>query len=134
MRKTVNSVGQCLSVALLLCSVVPNAAAAGGPLDGKSFVGTMTARGKTKEDKDTFVFKDGKFRSTMCDAYGFTEAAYTAAVSDTSIRFEAEATSPTEGTMKWKGTVKGDWVEGTAVWTKRGQTDTVYTFKGTLTK
>ena len=28
----------------------------------------------------------------------------------------------------------GDTVEGTAVWTKRGQTDTVYTFKGTLTK
>ncbi len=121
-------------MALLLCWLVPNAAAAGGPLDGKSFVGVTTARGKAKGDRDTFVFKDGKFRSTMCDAYGFTETPYTAAVSDVSTTFEAEATSPSEGTMKWKGAVKGDTVEGTAVWTKRGQTDTVYTFKGTLKK
>ncbi len=114
MRKSVNSVGLCLAVALLLCWPVSNAAAAGGPLDGKSFVGTMTARGKTTGDKDTFVFKDGKFRSTMCDSYGFTETAYTAAVSDVSTTFQAEAASPREGTMKWKGTVKGETVEGTA--------------------
>ena len=114
MRKTLNSVGPCLVMALLLCWLVPDAAGAGGPL-GKSFVGAMTAKGKTKGDKDTFVFKDGRFRSTACDAYGFTETAYTAAVSDVSATFEAEATSPSEGTMRWKGTVKGDTVEGTAV-------------------
>ena len=94
----------------------------------------MTEKGKTKGDPDTFVFKDGKFRSTACDAYGFTETSYTAAVSDVSTTFEAEATSPKEGTMKWKGTVKGDSLEGTAVWTKNGQADMHYTFKGTLKK
>jgi len=134
MREALNRIGRCLAVALLICWSVPDAAAGGGPLDGKSFVGAMTARGKAKGDKDTFVFKDGKFRSTLCDGYGFAETAYTAAVSDVSTRFEAEATSPQEGTMKWKGTVKGDTIEGTAVWTKPGQTDTAYTFKGTLKK
>ena len=133
MRKAMKMSSFSLAVALLFVWSVP-ADAQAGPLDGKTFAGSTTEKGKAKADKDTFVFKGGKFRSTMCDAYGFTEAAYTAAVSDASTRFEAEATSPTEGTMKWKGTVKGDSVEGTAVWSKRGQTDTVYTFKGTLKK
>jgi hypothetical protein len=133
MRKAFRIVVFSLAVAAVVVEA-PAAAAQAGPLDGKSFVGAMTEKGKTKGDSDTFIFRDGNFRSTACDAYGFTETAYTAAVSDVSTRFEAEATSPNEGTMKWKGTVKGDSLEGTAVWTKKGQADTAYTFKGTLKK
>jgi hypothetical protein len=102
------------------------------PLDGATFVGTMTEKGKTKADQDQLVFKDGKFRSTACDAYGFTETPYTAAVSDVDTRFEAVAASPKEGTMTWKGTVKGNTIEGTADWVKKGQADMHYTFKGKL--
>ena len=131
MRKATRGIGIPLAVACLLAGT---AAAQTGPLDGKTFVGTTTEKGKTKAEKDTFVFKDGKFRSTACDVYGFTEAPYTAAVSDVSTVFEAVATSPSEGTMKWKGTVKGDAIEGKSVWTKLGQTDTVYSFKGALKK
>lgn len=134
MRKAANSVGLCLGAALLLCGLVSSAAGAGGPLDGKTFVGTMTEKGKTKGDPDAFIFKDGKFRSTGCDAYGFTETSYAAAVSDVATTFDAVAASSKEGTMKWKGTVKGDVVEGTVVWTKEGQADIGYTFKGTLKK
>jgi hypothetical protein len=134
MTRIAKRLGLLLAVALVLLWTPEPAAAENGPLDGKTFAGEMTEKGKTKGDADTFVFRDGKFRSTACDAYGFTETAYTSAVSDVSTRFEAEATSPREGTMKWKGTVRGDSLEGTAVWTKKGQADAVYTFKGTLKK
>ena len=125
----------CVVFSVVVAVVMQAAGAApAGPLDGKSFVGAMTEKGKTKGDPDTFIFKDGKFRSTACDVYGFTETSYTTAVSDAGTTFEAVSTSPKEGTMKWKGTVKGDSVEGTAVWTKNGQADAIYTFKGTLKK
>jgi hypothetical protein len=133
MRKAMELAGFSLAVALMFVRSLP-ANAQTGPLDGKTFAGAMTEKGKAKGDKDTFLFRDGKFRSTACDAYGFTEAPYTVAESDVSTTFEAEATSPKEGTMKWKGTVKGDSVEGTAVWIKKGQADILYTFKGTLKK
>jgi len=135
MTRMAKQFGLLLAAALvLLWSPAPAAAAEKGPLDGKTFAGEMMEKGKAKGDQDTFVFKDGKFRSTACDAYGFTETAYTAAVSDIATTFEAVATSPKEGTMKWKGTVKRDSVEGTAVWTKKGQADAIYTFKGALKK
>ena len=99
-------------------------------LDGATFVGTMTEKGKTKADQDQLVFKDGKFRSTACDVYGFPETPYTSTVGDGTTRFEATATSPKEGTMTWKGNVKGNVIEGTAVWIKKGQADMHYTFEG----
>jgi hypothetical protein len=133
MRKSLFWIGASLAAVLLLIWSAPVGAQAGA-LDGKSFTGAMMEKGKTKADKDTFTFKDGKFRSTACDAYGFTETAYTATSKDGATTFEATAQSPKEGTMKWKGTVMGDSVEGTAVWTKAGQADTQYTFKGTLKK
>jgi hypothetical protein len=131
MRRTMKATGRLFAAALLILSAAPGSAEK-MPLDGATFVGTMTEAGKTKGDPDQLVFKDGKFRSTACDAYGFTETAYTAAVSDVDTRFEAVATSPKEGTMKWKGTVKGNAIEGTAEWVKKGQADIHYTFKGKL--
>ena len=131
MRKGVKAIGRPLAAALLVLS----AAAAGAEkmaLDGTTFVGTTTEKGKTKGEPDQLVFKDGKFRSTACDAYGFTETSYTPAVSDVDTRFEAVATSPKEGTMTWKGTVKGDRLEATADWVKKGQADMHYTFSGRL--
>jgi hypothetical protein len=118
-----------LAAVLLILSAAP-AGAEKMALDGATFVGTMTEKGKTKADQDQLVFKDGKFRSTMCDAYGFTEALYAVSRSGDSTDFESEAHSPKEGTMKWKGTAKGDTIEGTAVWIKKGQADMYYDFKG----
>jgi hypothetical protein len=131
MFKTTGRTAVSLAAALLILSAT-SAAAEKQPLDGATFVGTMTEKGKTKADQDQLVFKDGKFRSTACDVYGFIETAYTVAVSDVDTRFEAVATSPREGTMTWKGTVKGDTVEATAVWSKKSQADTLYTFKGKI--
>jgi hypothetical protein len=36
--------------------------------------------------------------------------------------------------MKWKGTVRRDRIEGSAVWMKKGQADMNYTFHGELKK
>jgi len=130
MRKTSLWIGIWVAAVLLAIGATPAASAAGGALDGKTFAGELMEKGKTKGNKDTLIFKDGKFRSTACDAYGFTEAAYTATSRDGATTFEATAQSPKEGTMKWKGTVKDGTIEGSAVWTK-GQADTNYTFKGT---
>ena len=116
--------------ATLLILFAVRASAEKMALDGATFTGTMTEKGKTKADPDQLVFKDGKFRSTACDAYGFLETPYTSAVGDGATRFEATATSPKEGTMKWKGTVKGNSIAGTAVWIKKGQADMHYTFEG----
>ena len=131
MSKALKRIVVSLAAALLILSAALTVAEK-IPLDGATFVGTMVEQGKTKGDPDQLVFKDGKFRSTACDAYGFTETPYTTAVSDVDTRFEAVATSPKEGTMTWKGTVKGNTVEGTADWVKKGQADMHYTFKGKL--
>jgi hypothetical protein len=125
MRKAISVIGVFLAAALAL---------AASTLDGKTFAGQMTEKGKAQGDKDEFVFKNGMFRSTGCDSYGFTETAYTASERGGATRFEAESHSPKEGTMKWKGTVKGDAIEGTAVWSKKGQADITYLFQGTLKK
>ena len=135
MTRTAERFGLLLIPALVvLWSPAPAVAAEKGPLDGKTFVGEMMEKAKAKGDKDTLLFKDGKFRSTACDAYGFTETAYTATSRDGATTFEATAQSPKEGTMKWKGTVKDGTIEGSAVWTKKGQADTNYTFKATEKK
>jgi hypothetical protein len=103
-------------------------------LDGKKFSGTLGEKGKTKGDKDDYVFKDGTFRSTACDIYGFSAAVYTAKAEGDAIAFESTTQSIKEGEMAWKGTVKGDAVTGTVVWKKVGKAAKDYWFKGTLKK
>jgi hypothetical protein len=133
MRKGMSGIGVFLAAALVLAGTPPDPPAA-GTLDGKTFAGETVEKGKSKGGKDEFVFKGGKFRSTACDAYGFLEASYAAAANASSTTFSAETHSPKEGTMVWKGTVSGDTIDGTAVWTKKGQADITYTFHGTLKK
>lgn len=124
------------TLALVLISAPARSAdAAKGALDGKSYTIDMTKTGDAKAEKDDLIFKDGTFRSTGCDTYGFTAVAYqTKAGADGAMEFMATATSAKEGKMEWKGMVKGDAVEGTAVWTKEGQPAENYTYKGAVKK
>ncbi len=110
------------------------ARAAQGALDGKTFVGESGEKGKAKGDADEIVFANGTFRSKSCDAYGFTAAPYTTTQKDGVVSFTAHGKSPKEGAMQWTGTVKGDALEGTAVWTKAGQADIHYWVNGKLKK
>ena len=109
------------------------AAATAGALDGKAFVGEVGDRGKRKGDKDEFRFQDGKFRSIACDKYGFGDAVYTTAAEGDAWTFTAQTASPTDGTIAWEGTIRGDAVEGTALWRKaEGKTPQEMWFRGSL--
>src|SRR5260370_22952269 len=77
-----------LGVALLVAGVELAAESANGMLDGKTFSGTLGEKGEIKGDQDNYVFKDGTFRSTACDVYGFSAAAYTAKADGHAIAFE----------------------------------------------
>ena len=134
MKTIITFRGVALSMLLILsCMVSFSTAKEKGALDGKTFVGEMMDNGK-KTDNCTMSFKDGKFVSKECIKYGFNSGEYTTTTAGSAIKFETTETSKKEGTMKWQGTVTGSTIEGTCLWSKAGQKDILYTFKGTLKK
>lgn len=88
-------------------------------LDGKTFVTQSGEKGKQASNKDTIVFRNGRFLSEGCKPYGFGDAPYQATDTGATVQFHAETHSPTHGTMVWDGTVKGDTIEATNIWTRK---------------
>jgi hypothetical protein len=121
-----------LVAAGIVLAAAPPAGAGEGMLDGKTFVVEMGEVGTEEGEADDLVFTMGTFRSTGCDPYGFTAAPYVAMEKDGSIHFEAEAASPTEGRMVWKGVATGDAVEGSATWYKGDEKRAEYWYRGRL--
>lgn len=115
---------------LSLALWVPALVRADAALDGKIYAVEMGEKGKTTGDKENLDFKAGKFHSDGCDQYGFTAAPYSAKNGE----WQADTTSVKEGKMRWKGKIQGDSITGTALWSKPGQKDIEYWFKGTLKK
>jgi hypothetical protein len=107
-----------------------SAAAKEGPLlDGKSFtVITMPNGNPAEAALETISFATGNFDNDNCHLWGFGNGAYSATEAGDSITFTATTTSAKEGTMAWKGTVKGNSLNGTMTWSKQGQDDLAYTF------
>ena len=96
----------------------PSAAPTVSLLDGKTFVAQSGEKGKQASNKDTIVFRDGRFLSEGCSPFGFKDAPYQSTVDGAAIRFHTETHSPTHGTMVWDGTVKDNAIEATSVWTR----------------
>lgn len=96
----------------------PSTAPAVSLLDGKTFVVQSGEKGKQASNKDTIVFRDGRFLSEGCSPFGFKDAPYQATVDGAAIRFHTETHSPTHGTMVWVGTIKENSIEATSVWTR----------------
>lgn len=96
-------------------------AAQGASLDGRRFDGVFIERGKTSGDADTLTFQGGRFRSSACDRYGYTDATYQASAAGDAIAFEAETTSPKYGKLRWKGVVRGDKLDATATSLREGK-------------
>jgi hypothetical protein len=115
---------------LALALLVPTFARAEAALDGKAYTVEMGEKGKSDAKPETLDFKAGKFHSDACDQYGFTAAPYSAKGGE----WQADTSSAKEGKMRWKGKVQGDAISGTAVWSKPGQKDIEYWFKGSLKK
>jgi hypothetical protein len=84
-------------------------------LDGRRFEGVFIQRGKTAGDADTLTFAGGRFRSSACDRYGFGDATYRAMAQGDAIAFEAETQSAKYGKLVWRGTVRGDKLDATAL-------------------
>jgi len=91
------------------------ARAQASPLDGRRFEGVFLQRGKIAGDADTLTFAGGRFRSSACDRYGFGDAPYRAAPQGDAIAFEAETVSAKYGKLVWRGTVRGDKLDATAL-------------------
>ncbi len=96
----------------------PGTAPTASLLDGKTFVAQSGEKGKPARNKDTFVFRDGRFLSEGCSPFGFKDAPYQVTVDGAAVRFHAETHSPTHGKMVWDGTVKDNVIEATSVWTR----------------
>ena len=107
--------------------------AAANTLDSKSYEVTVDFPGE-KPVSDTLSFTGGKFESTACTTRGFPKSTeYTTAQTADGPQFEVTTRHPNGTSVEWKGAVKGDAVEGTAVRTMNGKTDKG-TFKGAIKK
>jgi len=102
-------------------AVAPAVRAEGASLDGRRFDGVFIERGKTSGDADTLTFQGGRFRSSACDRYGYSDAAYQASAAGDAIAFEAETTSPKYGKLRWRGVVRGDKLDATATMLREGK-------------
>jgi hypothetical protein len=92
-------------------------------LDGRSFEGVFIERGKTSGDRDTLVFKDGRFRSIACDRYGYSDAPYKTAALGDSTRFEAQTESAKYGKLLWTGVIRAGKLDATATMVRDGKSN-----------
>ena len=106
-------------------------------LDGKMFTGFNGEKDQEldPDEAEEIVFDNGRFVSTTCNKYNFSDVAYSASKIGDSIHFQAVTLSPTYGKITWQGVVHGDQADVTFVWTKERwywNTHREYWFKGFL--
>src|SRR5262245_38779729 len=105
-RSCIGIVGRRQALALVATTMLAaTARAQSSPLDGRRFEGVFLQRGKTSGDADTLVFQGGRFRSTACDRYGYSDAPYRVTAAGDALTFEAETDSPKYGKMVWRGVI-----------------------------
>lgn len=107
---------------LLAGALLLPALALASALDGRRFDGVFIERGKTSGDADTLTFKEGRFRSSACDRYGYSDAPYKATVAGDTVLFEAETESPKHGKLLWKGVIRDGKLDATAMSIRQGKT------------
>ena len=110
-----------LGLFAVAAAIVPPSLAHAQGLDGRSFQGVFLERGKTSGDADTLIFKDGRFRSTACDKYGYSDAAYKTSAEGDAVRFEAETQSAKYGKLVWNGVVRAGKLDATVMMMQPGK-------------
>ena len=111
------------ALALVVAALVlgPSAIAQTAALDGRAFVADAGMKGKDADEKgDVITFNGGSFHSSLCDQWGYSKAAYKASANGDAVQFEAETQSEKDGRLVWKGTVRGNDIEGTFVHYRKG--------------
>ena len=66
-------------------------------------------------------FRNGRFHSSACDVYGYSDAPYKTTSDGNAIRFEAETVSAKHGKLRWTGFVRGDKLDATVLEIKDGK-------------
>jgi hypothetical protein len=87
-----------------------------GLLDGRTFFIRAGEKGKPVDHDEYVIFRNGMFVSSRCVQYNFGISSYSAAAEGDGVRFRAELTSPSHGTMYWEGIVRGEVMEATSRW------------------
>ena len=90
-------------------------------LDGRTFEGVVLECGKTSGDAETITFRNGRFHSSACKAYGYGDGAYQATGSQDALAFEAETESPQYGKLIWRGVIRGQRLDGTLTMMRDGK-------------
>ena len=109
------------AVALAAAAILSSAPVYSNSLDGRTFQGVFIERGKTSGDADTLIFKDGRFRSTACDRYGYSDAPYKTAGTADNMSFEAETQSAKYGKLLWTGQIRGGKLDATVMMVRDGK-------------
>ncbi len=85
----------------------------------------------TKPFDDVLIFDSAKMTSPECLKYGFSASPYKSAQKKgEAMEFSTTQKSDAEGTSVWTGTIDGDAMNGTMVWTKKDGTVVTYKLSG----
>lgn len=87
-------------------------------LDGQTFFGRFVPVGKSSGRADEFVFKNGKFHSRECLAWGFVPGPYWVRTENGHFYFLARLTSKENGVMTYQGLVSDKKIDATIEWVK----------------
>jgi hypothetical protein len=114
------------------------------PLDGLNYEVKITVEAQAKPTKpmaEELSFKNNKLKSkAIADKYSFKSGEYTATIDESNAEevvttFDAFMFGETpEDVLTWHGTVTGEDIEGSAIWTKKGKVKKSFAFVGTLKK
>ncbi|HEY2629299.1 MAG TPA: hypothetical protein VGI57_09225 [Usitatibacter sp.] len=107
------------ALALAAASIFP-AFAETSVLDGRTFQGVFLERGKTSGDADTLSFRNGRFHSSACDRYGYSDASYRTSSAGDTTRFEAVTESAKYGRLMWSGAVQAGKLDATVTMVRDG--------------
>ncbi|NIS75090.1 MAG: hypothetical protein GTO08_07385, partial [Deltaproteobacteria bacterium] len=104
----------------LVCVAILSAEAKSGEkgyLDGKVFLVEKGEKGKSADGKDTYIFRDGKFRSSYFERkYGFETGSYRSTKKGDTITFVVDMRSKSHGTIHLEGTVEVDEIDVRYTW------------------
>ena len=110
------------------------------PLDGFNYEVKLTVEAQAKPTKpmeDDLSFKGNKLKSkALAEKYNFKAGEFTATVDSSNaeevvITFDAVMKGETpDDVLTWHGTVTGEDIEGSAIWTKKGKTKKSFAFVG----
>ena len=123
MRRDRRIVG-CVLAALLFGAALAAcrpAEAGRGLLDGRTFVGQFGEKGRLEGQPERVSFRRGQLHSDACEPFGFEDGDYSAHQNGEEVSFTAVMESPAEGRIEWRGTIRGDALEGTFTWHKEGK-------------